>query len=218
MATIDYKELYLLQDKVFAAVSGMPTGFYLTGGTCLHRFYLEKRYSDDIDLFNNDPNLFREEVKIVRQALEQAALSPEIVVDSRDFVRLMIAGILKLDLVNDRVYRVGGTLRTPAGLALDNIVNIGANKVCALLGRDDPKDVFDLYTIFRLPEADWPEIMAAVDRKCAFDQETLRYRLQSFPLELVELLPVVDPGFAQELHRDYKTMTESLLNLSAQQS
>lgn len=43
-----YTELYDLQDRVLETVFSIESGFYLTGGTCLHRFYYNKRYSDDL--------------------------------------------------------------------------------------------------------------------------------------------------------------------------
>ena len=46
----NYKELYKLQDKVLDVVFSAENIFYLTGGTCLSRFYKEKRYSDDFEL------------------------------------------------------------------------------------------------------------------------------------------------------------------------
>lgn len=212
MAKLDYQALYALQDRALTAVFGVETGFYLSGGTCLHRFYHERRYSDDLDLFTNDSGLFRGDLKLLERTLSAAGIGVEKVVDSRDFVRLLLFGSLKMDLVNDRVERFGPLVRTDQGVVLDNLNNIGANKVCALLGRDDPKDIFDLYTIFRLPGADWPTIMAAAAKKCVLDREELRFRLQTFPLALLDTLPVVDDGFTEELRRDYPKMNEALLN------
>ena len=34
-----------------ALIFAQDTEFYLTGGTCLNRFYYEKRLSDDLDFF-----------------------------------------------------------------------------------------------------------------------------------------------------------------------
>lgn len=49
----DYKKLYQLQDKVFKVLSGHFDNLYLTGGTALGRYFLNHRYSDDIDFFTN---------------------------------------------------------------------------------------------------------------------------------------------------------------------
>jgi hypothetical protein len=42
-----------------------------------------------------------------RQALIEASITFEVAVDSRDFVRLMVENALKVDPVNDKVYRFG---------------------------------------------------------------------------------------------------------------
>ena len=47
MDSIDYVKLYELQDEVLKLVFSEEQEFYLTGGTCLSRYYQEKRYSDD---------------------------------------------------------------------------------------------------------------------------------------------------------------------------
>ena len=212
MVKIDYPALYRLQDKVLFTVFSVETGFYLTGGTCLHRFYQEQRYSDDLDLFSNDSQLFRDDVRLVRRSLVDAGISLDIQVDSRDFVRFIVENALKVDLVNDRVYRVGRSIRTGVNIMLDNLNNIGANKICAVLGRDDPKDVFDLYTLFRSSNVNWSVITSAAERKCSFDIEELRFRLKSFPLYLLEMLQVTDSEFVSELQRDYQLLTNCILS------
>jgi len=64
---------------------------------------------------------------------------------------------------------------------LDNELNICANKLCAIIGRDDPKDMFDLYTIFKKGKLDWKIAITAAAKKCVLDPEVLEYRLSSFP-------------------------------------
>ncbi len=52
----DFNKLYLLQDKFLTWWASLGFQFYLTGGTALGRFYLNHRYSEDLDFFlNNDP-------------------------------------------------------------------------------------------------------------------------------------------------------------------
>ncbi len=51
---MDYAALYRLQDEVLAELVTLGTGFYLGGGTALSRFYLQHRYSDDLDFFSHD--------------------------------------------------------------------------------------------------------------------------------------------------------------------
>jgi len=212
METLAYPELFALQDQVLSTVFSVETSFYLTGGTCLHRFHYQRRHSVDLDLFTNDPALFREDVRTVQEALSSASLSHTPQVDSRDFVRLWIQPGLQLDLVNDRVYRHGKSVLSPQGMVLDNEVNICANKLCAILGRDDPKDMFDLYTVFEHGRIDWGTAMDAAARKCVLDPEILELRLSSFPLELLDLLALPEPGALHEMKQGYPRMVEHLLS------
>ena len=114
---MDYEALYSLQDRVLEALFGDDTQFYLTGGTCLHRFHANKRYSDDLVLFTSDNTLYRDEVRRALNSIARAGFETDISVDSRDFVRIFVDKRLKVDF---------------------------ANKLCALIGQDEPKDVFDI--------------------------------------------------------------------------
>src|SRR4051794_12221622 len=53
-----FEKLYPLQDQVLAFLTGVDTGFYLTGGTAASRGYLHHRLSDDLDFFVNDDRRF----------------------------------------------------------------------------------------------------------------------------------------------------------------
>jgi predicted nucleotidyltransferase component of viral defense system len=210
MASIDYSDLYTLQDKVLAAIFAEETSFYLTAGTCLHRFYLHRRYSDDLDLFTNENALFRDDVRTAQNLLAAHDIVFDLQVDTRDFVRLSVASKLRVDMVNDRVYRYGRSVRSITGIALDNIENICANKICAVIGRDEPKDVFDLYSIFIHMDIDWAVTIEAARKKCVLDGEELEYRLSSFPLHLLDLLPVIDQEYISEMKSNYAAFVAEL--------
>lgn len=212
METLAYPELFALQDRVLSTLFSVETSFYLTGGTCLHRFHYKRRYSIDLDLFTNDPALFRDDVRRVQETLASASFAYTQQVDSRDFVRLWIQPGLQLDLINDRGYRHGKSVLTPEGIVLDNEVNICANKLCAIIGRDDPKDMYDLYTVYRFGQVEWETVMTAAAKKCVLDPEVLELRLSSFPLDLLDLLALPEPGFLEEVKRGYPLMVESLLS------
>lgn len=211
MEEINYHSLYVLQDRVINAVFRVESGFYLTGGTCLHRFYNEKRYSDDLDFFDSDNMMFREDMRVVLDSIDRDNIPCNLEVDSRDYVRLMVNGSMKVEFVNDRVYRAGRSVRTAEGIVLDNILNLCANKICAVLGRDEPKDVFDIYTIYGAISLDWSEVMAAASKKCVLDPEALKSRLLAFPPELVDFLQVPDRGYIAEFKMGYRSMVDRLM-------
>jgi predicted nucleotidyltransferase component of viral defense system len=214
MGEVDYSALYGLQDRVLDAVLKSELSFYVTGGTCLNRFYREERYSEDLDLFTNDHELFREDVREVRDVLRGNALSHVTNVDTRDFVRIIVEDALQVDLVNDRVPHYGEIRVTSAGQRIDNVPNITANKITAILGRDEPKDVFDLYLGARVASFSWDDVVGAARAKALFDIEALQYRLESFPPALLDGLAVRDEGFLQELKRDYTTLCGEIVELA----
>ncbi len=57
--------LYFFQDLVLKLIMKVDDTFYLAGGTALGRHYLEHRYSDDLDLFVNRNNDFKQLTDII---------------------------------------------------------------------------------------------------------------------------------------------------------
>ncbi|HRX49681.1 MAG TPA: nucleotidyl transferase AbiEii/AbiGii toxin family protein, partial [Spirochaetota bacterium] len=108
---VDYNNLYQVQNEVLDIIFSEESIFYLTGGTCINRFYSEKRYSDDLDFFTNDNNLFRENIRSIFNFFDEKKIIFETVADSKDFVRIKIKDILKVDFVNDRIYYYGRTVK-----------------------------------------------------------------------------------------------------------
>ena len=184
----DYAQLYALQDKVLKVIFSDETPFYLTGGTALHRFYCERRYSDDLDLFMQGQPYFYDEAKALIYNL-QKDFTVETLVNAKDFLRIKIDN-LKIDFVNDRVYRYGKS-NIKDRIAVDNVYNILANKLTAVLGRDEEKDVFDIVSICLMYDFNWADILDAAHEKEGFDDYVLIERLRSFPLVWLKNLKLI---------------------------
>ena len=145
--------LYPLQDEVLAAAAPADTGFYLTGGTALGRIHLRHRYSEDLDLFVNDDDRFGIWADRLLEAWRGQA-TWRVSVQRRDprFVRALVAKggtELKVEFVNDVRGRVGTPLRHQGFGLVDTKENILANKVTALLDRQEPKDLADVWGLCR---------------------------------------------------------------------
>ena len=184
----DYAQLYTLQDEVLKIIFSEGTSFYLTGGTALHRFYCNGRYSDDLDLFMQGQPYFYDEVKAAIYKL-QKNFNVETAVNAKDFLRVKIKN-LKIDFVNDRVYRYGKST-VQNGVSVDNVYNILANKLTAVLGRDEEKDVFDIVCICLMYDFNWIDILQAAHEKEGFEDYILIERLKSFPLEWIKNLKLI---------------------------
>ena len=143
-----------LQKKVlvgFFAHSFLSKHFYLTGGTALSAFYLEHRFSEDLDFFTHDqplehlPKIFTDFCQTLHLACEHMTISPS-------YQRFLVDHQLKIDFVKDIPFRVGVPLSNPEGILVDSIENIASNKITAMLGRLEPKDYVDLYFILNETE------------------------------------------------------------------
>lgn len=188
-----YANLYALQDEVLAAIFEESAGFYLTGGTALSRFYLNHRYSDDLDFFNHDIAVFSDAFRLILARLSLTWPDIAIEVDARDFKRLRIierGTELKLDFVADRVQRIGLPARIN-GAYVDTVRNILSNKLCAVLGRDEGRDIADILYISKARKFSWDVILNEAQMKEGFKLEDLIFRIDTFPAKLLETVPFV---------------------------
>jgi hypothetical protein len=139
--------LYPFQDRVIKVINQADTGFYLTGGTASSRGYLQHRFSDDLDYFVNDDNWFGLWVERLIQALNKD-WNCEVLMKEERFARLNLVQkdvSLKIEMINEVPARRGETLNHPVLGRLDSAENIFANKVTALLDREEPKDFADIW-------------------------------------------------------------------------
>lgn len=209
MDSLDYQKLYELQDEVLKVVFETENEFYLTGGTCLSRFYVEKRYSDNLDLLTNQSPRYSFAIKNIKKALQN---SFEVIseVESKDFTRFKIDDLLQVDFVNDIAFRYKDPMINEKNYLLDNIENILSNKITAVIGRDNPKDIFDIYLICKFYKFDWKEILKSAHQKAGFCDEELIVRLKSFPQELLGEIKIIDKTFLDSFSTDFKTIIDDI--------
>jgi len=204
----DYKSLYRLQDKALEALKGHLGPFYLTGGTALGRFYLNHRFSDDLDFFvNSDPGFTQEVKRIYKRLIGQLPVDTKSTVDTEEFVRIWIGGEvrMKLEFVNDMGEHWGPVLWSDE-IPLDNPGNILANKLGAMLSRDEAKDVFDIVSIASSFSFNWKTVYDQATNKQLMNEEDVLMRLTTFPLEWLPEQrwlknPVNLPAFKEKLDR-----------------
>lgn len=141
--------LYPFQDDVLRLITSLETEFYLTGGTAASRAYLQHRFSEDLDFFVNYDDRFAEWIEqIIRAISQQKAWQTDVLSKQEYFARMLLKRAdttLKLEFVNDVPFRVGNVTNHPVLGKLDTAENILANKVTAALGREEPKDLADIW-------------------------------------------------------------------------
>ncbi len=177
-----FEALYPLQDDVLRVIRKVDTGFYLTGGTAASRGYLHHRFSDDLDFFVNDDDRFGLWVERIIQALtHETGWQSLVSLREERFARLTLirSGIsLKIELINDVPARVGEVIDHPVLGRLDTAENILANKVTALLDREEPKDFADIWGFCTIMGLSLREAISNAESKAA----------GIFPADLARLL------------------------------
>ena len=146
------KSLYPLQDEVLDLFT--EERFYLTGGTCLSRFYFKHRYSEDLDFFFDGTlysvNQFEiDYLKLVSKI--KVSNEIEITVAGEHFKRLFIKKkdvTLKIEFIYEPYPRID-KVRKLKNIFIDTKENIAVNKLTAVYTRKTAKDFFDLYFLLR---------------------------------------------------------------------
>jgi hypothetical protein len=144
-----FARLYPFQDQALGIIMAQDTGFYLTGGTAVSRVYLQHRFSDDLDLFVNYKPEFGDWCGRVIDALfQQTDWQTQVIMRQQYFARILITTddiTLKVELINDVPSHVGEIRHHPVLGRIDSPENILANKLTALLGREEARDLADVW-------------------------------------------------------------------------
>lgn len=140
--------LYPLQDRVFEIAAVYEDKIYLTAGTALARFYFQHRFSDDLDFFttNDDLKLIANDLI---ERLRQAGFSVDVERLETYFARFFVEtkdAVLRTEFVRE-FHRWGDLAKTPQGIYINSLEDIGGNKVSAFEDRAEIKDIIDLYYI-----------------------------------------------------------------------
>ena len=146
-----FNKLYPLQDSFLSVIQKIDQKFYLTGGTVVSRVYLHHRFSDDLDFFVNDIPEFNLWVdRILNAVAKSKEWELDISLREERFARCLIIDIdkeveLKLEFINDVPSHIGLIRNHPILGRIDSPENILANKVTAIVDRNEPKDIVDIW-------------------------------------------------------------------------
>ena len=202
----DYRKLYQLQDKFLQWWISLELPFYLTGGTALGRFYLNHRFSEDLDFFVNADSQYLNYISVLKNKItSQFSVNLQHSLFADDFTRFFITEketSLKIELVNDVEYYAGDTKSYPFG-KIDTPINILANKLTALVGRDEPKDVFDIIYLSLNYSYSWQDIFYHAKQKTAINELDVEQRLVSFPVNWLVNVNWLNTPFDINLTRNH---------------
>lgn len=182
--------LYPFQDEIFKLIQ--TNRFYLSGGTCLSRFYYHHRYSEDLDFFFDGFLYPKEEFEIVfREIINRISenFKTEITVSDEYFKRGFIYkkdSTLRIEFIYEN-YKNIGDRQNMGGVWIDSKENIATNKLTAVYDRKTAKDFIDLY--YLLQEIDFEQVAKWAQYKVVpLDYEGVLITFASHKLEGTALM------------------------------
>jgi len=122
--------------------------FFLTGGSALGLFYLDHRRSYDLDLFTTEDVDGKEVQSLVLRTAKEMGAECQAIRSAPDFHRFKLTrGDEReiIDVVVDRAPQLDPQKADFAGIRVDTLREMIANKLTTLLSRSELKDVVDLY-------------------------------------------------------------------------
>jgi hypothetical protein len=135
-----------LQQKFLQAFFSKERRFFLSGGAALAGFYLGHRETHDLDLFTL-MDVMKEGFTAVAESAREMGAKLESLQTSPDFRRYILtleSEAIVIDLIRERVAQIVADKPVIGIVSIDPPEEILANKLCALLGRAEIRDLVDV--------------------------------------------------------------------------
>jgi hypothetical protein len=178
-----------LQERLLVVLAGVDPPWTLSGGAALAGFYTAHRDTRDLDLFWQHRRELGDSVDAVLKTLEAAGLETKVLQTGEAFSRLSVrdgGDTVTVDLVADPVPLAESPRSvTVAGATflVDTPHQILVNKLCALLGRSEPRDLEDIKALVE-SGGDLERALDDCPRQDAgFSPMTLAWAVRGLPLE-----------------------------------
>ncbi len=185
--------LTALQWHILEILSDLQPPWTLTGGGALAGFHLKHRTTKDLDLFWHGHSRLGDLPDKVRNRLIEASLKVTVLQSAPAFFQLRASDgkeVCIVDLVAESISPTEIPLRMRVGdisIAVDTPYEILVNKLCALLGRAEVRDLIDVRSLIQAG-ADLNQALRDAPRKDAgFSPLTLAWVLRDLrPTKLAQ--------------------------------
>lgn len=222
---MESKVLTHLQETVLTTMfaKGLgELGFYLTGGTALSEFYLQHRYSDDLDFFTRKSDQLETHFRSFRELFISLGLfvSHQMVSDTK--AQFFVSSeeqkdsTLKIEFARDVPAMMAPPL-IKEQVVVDSFEDIAVNKVCTILSRGphEPKDFCDLFFILRESSYTLEYLIGrAREKEAAFDGEEgiLTFATNLLAVRQTKMLPrMIKPLTHENLETFLVPLAEGLI-------
>ena len=197
--------LTALQREVLSRFFRRERGFRLSGGGALAGYHLQHRPTDDLDLFTTTHEALQRGPDLIREIANELGAQYEALRDAPTFKRVAIdtgADAVVIDLVLDNSARFDPTTDEIDGVIVDSAREILANKLTTLVGRQEERDLVDVFFLeqsgYRVESA----LAGAAAKDGGCTPSTLAWLLTDFPIPPDEKLPKGVTRAALQVWRD----------------
>lgn len=176
--------------------SGFAKFYYWTGGTALAYKYLPLRLSEDLDFFSFELladeeiiveiNKFKKELSIKKISFTKNLNRQQFILDfdknnklKLEFVFFPFKNLVK-QIIDKNL-----------GIKIDSLIDIATNKMLAVYQRNEPKDIFDLYSLLTIKKIKLADLMKNVEKK--FGIQINQADLEAKILSNINLLKNIEP-------------------------
>lgn len=185
-----FGKLSALQERILIALAGMIPPWTLSGGGALAGFHTAHRETRDLDLFWQHRSELGDVTDRVRERLQAAGLAVTALQARPSFSQLDVSdpegNHVALDLVADPVPLAELPVMTSVGdvrFLVDSRHQILVNKLCAMLGRSEPRDVEDIKVLLEAGGDLARALRDCPQQDGGFSPLTLAWTLRSLPVE-----------------------------------
>jgi predicted nucleotidyltransferase component of viral defense system len=193
--------------------SGLSSDYYLSGGTALSAFYLHHRLSEDLDFFTRGVVDSAAVLRVV-SSIAEGPVVPRRTADRFGFIVPLGGETLRVEFVRYDHPTIEAPTPKLGALRVDGLRDILANKLSALVDRNEPKDFADVYCL--IERAGLSLEQGIIDTKAKFGWPALELLLQSAFLRIDRMTawPELDPPVDMaEARRAFRGWAKSLIRV-----
>ncbi len=186
-----------IQRRVIDVLAGFEPRWTLTGGGALAGFHLGHRDTRDLDLFFHGRRSLDHVPTAAEGTLRAAGLEVRVDRSYPGFARFIVSdetGSTKLDLVAEAVPSLIPPREHAPGVLVDEPQEILANKLGALLGRSEIRDLLDVKALVEAGHDLDRAITDAAAKDGGMSPPTLAWLLEQMPIERMARGHRLDPA------------------------
>lgn len=198
------------------ATTDLAKHFYFSGGTALSHYYLQHRYSEDLDFFNKDEfdvTSVTSIIKTLKSKINYSTIDFQISLNRNlYFLHFPDKSILKLEFT----YYPFEQIETPYiqdGLLIDSAIDIATNKLFTITQTSRGRDYYDLYYLIQKYGYTIPKLRMLAKQKFDWHIDPLMLGTQFNKVaSLLDDPILVEPQDAKIISQFFETEAQQLSN------